>query len=127
MQLYNTLSEERKQIEDYNGKKYPARVLANLDSIHYYNRTKTRLLPHIRSVNEAHVIMLGEQGILKKEDASAILHAIRNLDYEAYRNSSYTGKYEDMYFEQEAEIIEKTNGIGANMHIARSRNGWSAI
>ena len=131
MNLNNSYLKERAETEKINGNHYPGKVLAELDSKNYYNRSKNRLMPHIRAVNEAHVIMLGEQEILSKKDTSIILKAIQDVDYERYKNSEYSGEYEDMYFEQEHEIIEKSNGVGGNMHLARSRNDmcitWSHL
>ena len=131
MKIKKTYLEERNEIEKLNGNHYPGKVLADLDSKANYNRSKTRLMPHIRAVNEAHVVMLGEQGVITKKDAAIILKAIEELNYEKYKTLEYSGKFEDLYFEQEHEIIERTNGIGGNMHLARSRNDmcitWSHL
>ena len=131
MELEKTYAQVRQETEERNGNHYPAKVLAELDSRANYNRSKTRWMPHLRSVNEAHVVMLCEQGILPGEDASIILKTIEGLDYEGYQNTEYSGEFEDMYFQQEAEIIKKSNGVGASMHVARSRNDmcmtWSHL
>ncbi len=131
MELEKTYAQVRRNMEERNGNHYPAKVLAELDSRANYNRSKTRWMPHLRSVNEAHVVMLCEQGILPREDAAVILKTVEGLDYEGYRNTEYSGEYEDMYFQQEREIIEKSGGVGASMHAARSRNDmcmtWSRL
>lgn len=122
MKLNESYVAERKEIEDLNGNHYPSKVLAELDTKGNYNRSKDRWMPEIRSVNEAHVVMLAEQGIIPEKDAAIILDTIEHLDYEGYKNTAYTGEFEDMYFQMETEIIEKTNGVGGNMHVGRSRN-----
>lgn len=122
MNLESQYHEKRSSVEQKNGNHYPAKVLAELDSRDGYNRSKGRWMPYLRSVNEAHVVMLKEQGIISLSDAQAILKTIESLDYAGYQNTEYSGEFEDMYFQQEREIIEKSNGAGGNMHIARSRN-----
>ncbi|MFA9381695.1 MAG: argininosuccinate lyase, partial [Acetanaerobacterium sp.] len=87
-----------------------------------YERAKTRLLPHIRTINVAHLIMLAEQGIVTAKDAASIMRVLLQIDDDAYRNSYYSGQFEDLYFQMEDEIIRKTDGVGGNLHLARSRN-----
>lgn len=129
MQLSCTYEEERKYVIYENGQRYPAKSLAELESIPNYERSKTRIWPYIMAVNKAHLVMLCEQGILSEKDTGCILHAVENLDYDNYSQRQFTGEFEDMYFETEYEIIEKSYGLGGNMHLARSRNdmciAWS--
>jgi len=82
MELEKTYAQVRRNMEERNGNHYPAKVLAELDSRANYNRSKTRWMLHLRSVNEAHVVMLCEQGILPREDAAVILKTVEGLDYE---------------------------------------------
>lgn len=43
----------------------------------------------------------------------------------------YDGKYEDLYFFMESRLIEATDGVAGNLHLARSRNdmcvAWSHL
>ncbi|MFD9627033.1 argininosuccinate lyase [Peribacillus muralis] len=122
MRLPETYHELRNKVFAEEGVKYPGRALVQMELKPGYERAKTRLLPHICTINEAHLIMLAEQGIITPEDAKRIMDVLLQIDYDAYRNSSYSGQYEDLYFQLEDEIINKTDGIGGNLHLARSRN-----
>ena len=82
-------------------------------------------------INEAHLIMLIEQGIVTEEDGKIILKALEEADQEFYKNTVYDGKYEDLYFFMESRLIEATDGVAGNLHLARSRNdmcvAWSHL
>lgn len=129
MKLSQSYTEERLRIYEEDGKKYPAKAHVNMELMPGYNRTKKHLLKHIRSINEAHLIMLKEQGIVSIDDAATIMRAIENVDYDAYAKSEYDPQFEDLYFKMENEIIQATGGVGGNLHLARSRNdmcvAWS--
>ncbi len=129
LNLSKTYGEERDAVYHADGVKYPGKALVRMELVPGYERAKTKLLKHIRSMNEAHLIMLKEQGIVSAEDASCIMKALEEIDYDAYRTSTYTGQFEDLYFQMEDEIIKKTDGVGGNLHLARSRNdmcvAWS--
>ena len=87
------------------------------------------MLPYIQAINEAHLIMLMEQGIVDEKNGNVILKALGDLDQEFYKNTVYDGRYEDLYFYMESRLIEATDGIAGNLHLARSRNdmcvAWS--
>lgn len=131
MNTSKTYEAERQAVLAANGNRYPALALSNLDSRTCFNRMRDRLLPYVRAVNEAHLVMLYEQGIVSARDAGCIMRAIEGLDYDAYRKMEYTGEYEDLYFQMEREIIDKSDGLGGNLHLARSRNDmcvtWSRL
>ena len=122
MILSNDYAQNREESIRVNGNHFPNKGLQLLDAIPKYAVSVTRWMPYIRSVNEAHVVMLCEQGILSIKEAAQILDAIEKLDYEGYKNTVYTGEFEDMYFQQEKELIEKSHGAAGNMHLGRSRN-----
>lgn len=56
------------------------------------------MLPYIQAINEAHLIMLMEQGIVDENSGNVILKALGELDQEFYKNTVYDGRYEDLYF-----------------------------
>ena len=122
MKLNQTFIEERNQVQAEDGIKYPAKCMADMTQAPAFDRAKNHMLQHIRTINEAHLIMLKEQNILSESDAVAIMKALESLDYEKYRFSTYTGKVEDIYFEMESELIERTHGVAGNLHLGRSRN-----
>jgi argininosuccinate lyase len=131
MELSKTYDEVRCRVFAEEGKKYPGKALVQMELEPHYESAKTCLLPHIRSINEAHLIMLAEQGIVNVKDAAVIMRALLRIDDDAYRNSSYSGEFEDLYFQMEDEIIRGTDGVGGNLHLARSRNdmcvAWSHL
>lgn len=131
MNIIEKYQDERAAVYQEDGIKYPGKTLANMELVPGHTRAKTTLLPYIRLINETHLIMLQEQGIVSKKEASSIMKVLQTLDYDAYRNSTYSGQYEDLYFEMEAEIIKKTDGAGGNLHLSRSRNdmclAWSHL
>lgn len=125
MELATRYTDIRRKVEAENGSRYPAATLSKLDSQPSYKRFCSRFLPHVRSVNEAHLVMLREQNILNSADAGKIMRAIEDIDYSEYAKKNYTGEFEDLYFEMEAEIIRKSDGVGGNLHLGRSRNDMS--
>lgn len=131
MNLAKTYQEARETAFTCEGRKYPGKALVHMELEPGYERAKLKLLPHIRTVNEAHLIMLYKQGIVTKEDAAGIMKVLQNLEYTSYKNSGYDGRFEDMYLQMEDEIIRKTDGTGGNLHLARSRNdmclAWSRM
>lgn len=129
MNLSNNYMEERQRIFETDGEKYPAEALVNMELLPGYDRTKKHLLGHIRSINEAHLLMLEEQKIVSTQDAATIMRVIEEINYDDYAASEYDGRFEDLYFKMEDEIIRRTDGVGGNLHLARSRNdmcvAWS--
>ena len=131
MELTGKYAEEREKVFEEDGRTYPGKALTDMELIPGYDRTRKHLLPYIRTINEAHLIMLQEQGIVKREEAAEIMRVIEEIRYDDYAVSEYDHRYEDLYFRMEAEIVGKTNGIGSNLHLARSRNdmcvAWSHL
>ncbi len=71
------------------------------------------------AVDQAHVIMLAEQGIIDGETAGQILTALESLEtegYEALPNG------EDVHEAIETAVIDRIGPDGGRMHTARSRN-----
>lgn len=91
MELSKNYAQERQRIYEEDGRKYPAKALVEMELRPGYDRTKRHLLAHIKSINEAHLVMLCEQGILTREDSATIMRAIEEIDYDAYAQSEYDG------------------------------------
>lgn len=106
----------------YEGNTFPGKTFAEVVLEPAYNNAKAYLLDFMLVVNKAHLIMLVEQSLLSKEDGSAIANAISQLNVEELRCGSYTGLFEDLFFEIESLIIQNAGDIGGNIHLARSRN-----
>lgn len=72
-------------------------------------------------IHKAHVVMLGEEKILSKEETREILLSL--IELEKSGEASFDLKPDtDLYMNTEEYIIQKTSGIGGKMHIGRSRN-----
>lgn len=81
-----------------------------------------RLVKHDILGSLAHVKMLGEQGILKREEAKEIAKALVQV-LKAHEKGAFKLKkeLEDVHMNVEAEVM-KITPFGKKMHTARSRN-----
>jgi argininosuccinate lyase len=70
----------------------------------------------------AHVVMLYEQKIIKKEDATAILKALLEVDQMGVEKFPLNPKLTETVLQVEAYVLEKVGPeVGGNIHIGRSR------
>jgi argininosuccinate lyase len=120
--LPDTCSDLQAAVYAKDGRVYPGNALVEMELRPGYDRAKTHMIGHMLTINEAHLIMLIEQGIIPRDDGRVIMQALHTIDYDEYRTHRYTGKYEDLFFELEDEIIQRSKGLGGNLHLARSRN-----
>ena len=75
------------------------------------------------AVNEAHLVMLAETGILPRGDAAAIARALDAVVAEVDRGAlTYTGAHEDWFFLVEAQLAERLGEGAGALHTGRSRN-----
>ncbi len=76
----------------------------------------------------AHATMLGEQGIIRQEDADAIVEGLRGIlaDYDAGRLVIDMGA-EDVHMFVEALLTERIGEAGKRLHTGRSRNDQVAL
>ena len=75
------------------------------------------LFPSILQINQAHIIMLIEQRIIKKAEGASLLKALLSIELPTY------SAIEDLHMYVEEQVIAATNEqIGGNLHIAKSRN-----
>jgi len=72
-------------------------------------------------IHRAHVVMLTEQGILTKEEGSAILRGLRGVEESAKEDERLV-----TYMSTEGALIERIGEVGGKMHIGRSRNDLGA-
>lgn len=122
MNLPRTFGEVTAYVHAQDGKNYPGKALVNMELKPGYDRAKQHMLYHMLAINEAHLLMLVEKNIIPREQGKLILNVLEAIDYEAYKESLYTGEYEDLFFAIESELIQKTQGLGGNLHLGRSRN-----
>jgi argininosuccinate lyase len=75
------------------------------------------LFPSILQINQAHVIMLIEQGIIKSADGASLLQALLSIELPTF------SAVEDLHMFVEEQVVAATNEqVGGNLHIAKSRN-----
>jgi len=72
-------------------------------------------------VDKAHVVMLCEQGIIREEDAVAILKGLQEIERGGVAAIKLE-EYEDLHTAIEATLIKLVGEVGGRMHTARSRN-----
>ncbi|RLQ97443.1 argininosuccinate lyase [Falsibacillus albus] len=104
------------------GKKFPGATYAEVVLAPAYEQSKRVLLEPMIAIHKAHLIMLVEQGLLVEEEAGKIMDGIRALDMRAIRETTYDGRYEDLFFLVEDCIMKVAGEAGGSLHLARSRN-----
>ncbi len=72
--------------------------------------------------NMAHLIMLSEQGIVKKEDAKKVLRVLKKLYEKGVQRIKIEPSMEDVHMAIEAAVIKEAGEVGGVLHSARSRN-----
>ncbi|MGG6433611.1 argininosuccinate lyase [Anoxybacillus sp. D401a] len=71
----------------------------------------------------AHVTMLGECGILPKEDVETIKNGLMKLLEKAKKGKlSFSVAYEDIHLNIEKMLIDEVGPVGGKLHTGRSRN-----
>ncbi|MFC3745100.1 argininosuccinate lyase [Paenibacillus sp. GCM10012306] len=108
---------EQEEGNEFPGKTYVEAVLEPA-----YNHAKQELLLPMIAVHKAHLVMLFEQSLLSKQDATNIAKALLGIDREQLRQGSYNGQFEDLFFEVEDKLLKLSDNSSSNLHLARSRN-----
>ncbi len=122
MKLPKSYAEARAEILKIEGEHYPGKSLVDMELRPGYDRAIHTKLWAIKAIQEAHLVMLAECGIVPRSDAQIIIETVESIDYVAYHSHTYSGKYEDLFFEIEDDIIRRAGSVGGNLHLARSRN-----
>jgi argininosuccinate lyase len=82
---------------------------------------------HMTAVNRAHVVMLAQEGIIKREAAAAILGALEDIAARGPAGLELDPEREDLYFNYEHAVSERVGpDTGGQMHTGRSRNDLGA-
>jgi argininosuccinate lyase len=68
-------------------------------------------------IHRAHTVMLGEEGIIRGEEASSILKGLKAVEDQAENDPKLSG-----YMSTETALIREVGEVGGKMHIGRSRN-----
>jgi argininosuccinate lyase len=112
----------RRSIFDREGRSFPGATYREVILAPAYENARRNLLPAMLAANKAHLIMLVERDLIPRQDANAVMRAIAGLDVARLQASSYTGEFEDLFFQVENLIAESAGEAAGNLHLARSRN-----
>ncbi|WP_050613431.1 argininosuccinate lyase [Bacillus testis] len=109
-------------IQEFDGVAFPSNSYVKMVLEPAYNEAKRHFVDHMLHIDYAHLIMLVEENLMKKEDAVKIVRALGTIKKDVIQSSFYNPKFEDLFFQLEHELLAKAGDAGGNLHIARSRN-----
>ena len=112
----------RNKTKQEDGIIFPSNIYRKVVLQPAYDEAKKNFLTIMLQINIAHLKMLEEQGLVKKEEAKEIGVALKKLDLNYYRSQDYSPQYEDLFFRLENKLIELAGDVAGNLHIGRSRN-----
>lgn len=112
----------RNKTQQEDGMIFPSNIYRKIVLQPAYDEAKKNFLSIMLQINIAHLKMLEEQGLIKKEEAKQIGVALKKLDLNYYRLEDYSPRYEDLFFRIENKLIELAGDVAGNLHIGRSRN-----
>jgi len=115
-----------------NDKMWQGRFTKELDSrVNDFNSSISfdcRLYKEDIQGSIAHATMLGDQGIIPKEDSIAIVNELKNiLDDLNSGKLQFDMNAEDIHMFVEAELTKRLGTVGKRLHTARSRNDQVAL
>jgi argininosuccinate lyase len=105
--------------EEFPAANYKKNVLEDC-----FEDAKKYFLEAYIEVDYAHAVMLGEQGIITKDELNLLLKALRSLDLAEIRKAQYNGTFEDLFYYLQREITKHCGDAetAGKLHTARSRN-----
>ncbi|MCU6793694.1 argininosuccinate lyase [Paenibacillus sp. WQ 127069] len=112
----------REKLMNTEGTSFPGKTYTEVVLEPAFNEAKEHLLGPMMAINKAHLIMLQEQGLITEDDSKQIAKAIQKVDLEALRTSTYTGEFEDLFFQVEDQLLQLAGDVAGNLHLAKSRN-----
>ena len=88
-----------------------------------FEDAKRLLLDPLLAIDEAHLVMLVDTGIVSKADGAVLRDAIAGITADALRDVKYDGSYEDLFFYIERLVKTACDpDVAGRLHTARSRN-----
>jgi argininosuccinate lyase len=103
--------------------RFPHEIYARHVLKPYFRDAKRLYYEPMLAANEAHVVMLLQQGIISRENARSLLAAIADVRAAGVDAFHYEAGVEDLFFAIENRLIELAGPAhGGNLHLARSRN-----
>lgn len=89
----------------------------------FYEDAKTYYFTPMLAANRAHVVMLQRCDIISRENARALLIALREVETSGVDALTRRESVEDLFFAVENKLIESAGAAyGGNLQLARSRN-----
>lgn len=74
-------------------------------------------------INQAHLVMLKDQGLLPPADAAQLARALLEIEAQGSAAVPLDPALEDAYFNFEAHLMDRAGAhVGGTLHVARSRN-----
>jgi argininosuccinate lyase len=102
---------------------FPAPIYRDTVLAPVFSDAQRFYLEPLLEIQYAHTLMLGRQGIMKRDEVVQCLAALDKLGLEKIRSATYDGSFEDLYFYMERELAADCGLENAGkMHTARSRN-----
>jgi argininosuccinate lyase len=102
---------------------FPAPIYRDTVLAQVFADAQQYFLEPLFSIQYAHTLMLGRQGIMEQQEVASCLRALDGLDLEKIRSAAYDGTFEDLFFFMERELAAVCGAeIAGKMHTARSRN-----
>lgn len=102
---------------------FPAPVYRETVLAPIFEEARRYFLDPLIEIEFAHTLMLARQGIMPRDEAASCITALRSLDLNAIRHTSYDSSVEDLFFYIERLLAEACGSeIAGKMHTARSRN-----
>lgn len=120
--------DDRTYLDREDKNKFPGEIYRQVVLEPLFIDARDQLFQNMMWINQAHAIMLAEEGIVSKREIRIILHALRELEQEInWPTAEYDAKYEDLFFQLEGILIEKVGvNIAGQLHTGRSRNDIDA-
>lgn len=85
--------------------------------------SQRRIFNALIQINEAHVVMLKDEGIISGDECKKILRAILEIEKLGVDNFKFDPALGDLYMNMESYVIERIGeDVGGRMHTGRSRN-----
>ncbi|MFC7371432.1 argininosuccinate lyase [Fictibacillus iocasae] len=114
---------EKERFLQEEGTAFPGKTYADHLLRHIFNDQRDHLFHEMFSIHRAHVVMLTEQSIISRKEASVILHGIEKVRQIDHKKLQYEPQFEDLFFMMESKLSEEIGAdLAGNIHIGRSRN-----